>query len=270
MYSILLLGCEEFETEVAFEAPIKGRTINLSNKVGESFQIIRENDTVKYTLYFDKASDYNYLVKSDTDTVFAGTVTKRKELYLLNRSIENEAFAIHALKFTDSSVTGLETEWLQSSIINNRLEDGEYTNLIIDTAGVKTIQAGKKDAKDIFRLVLEQLEPEVLISNHPDYLEDEFTNDTLKIESQNNLLSEKELIKKVYPNPFIDFITIELNKKAPYVFSVFDLKGKQIKTSKQNTEEMKLALPNLKQGYYILKILSHDTGIQDEVKLLKK
>ena len=86
--TVILFGCGELAPDVAFDEPIKGRTIDLSNNVGDSFQIIRENDTVSYSLYFNKSTDFNYLVKSETDTVFIGTVTKRNELFLLNRQLK--------------------------------------------------------------------------------------------------------------------------------------------------------------------------------------
>jgi len=267
---ILLIGCGELEPNVDFAEPIKGRTINLSNKVGDFFQIVRENDTISYSLYFDKLTDFNYLVKSDTDTVFVGTVTKRNELFLLNRPLKNGKVAIHALKFTDSTVTGLETEWLQSNIIKNELDSGKYVNLITDTVGVNTLQTKKKDGKEIFRFVIEQLEPEKLVSYELDYLTTELEKDTILKNADTQTISKIRLIKKVYPNPFIDNITIELTEKAPYVFKVFDLNGKNIKTSKLNTDNMKMELPNLKSGYYILKILSANTELLDEIKLIKK
>ncbi len=98
--ALLLFGCEDIplKPNVEFDEPIKGRTVNLSNTFGDVFQIRRGNDTINYPIIFDKTNDFNYLIKSDTDTVFAGTVTKRNELYLLNRSLENGKFAIHALK----------------------------------------------------------------------------------------------------------------------------------------------------------------------------
>jgi hypothetical protein len=268
--SSILLSCGEFEPNVDFVEPIRGRTINLSNKVGETFQIVRENDTIKYSLYFDKSTDCNYLVKSDADTVFVGTVTKRNELFLLNRPLTNGKFAVHALKFTDTTVTGLESEWLQANIIKNELDSGKYTDLIADTVGVNTLQAEKGDGKEIFRFVIEQLEPEKLISYEFDYLTDNFEKDTLISKSENQMIAEKVLIKKVYPNPFTDNITIELTEKAPYVFKVFDVNGKHIKTSKLNTDNMKMELPNLKSGYYILKVMALNTELLDEIKLVKK
>ena len=269
-FTAVLIGCGELEPDVNFAEPIKGRIINLSNKVGDSFQVVRENDTISYSLYFDKLTDFNYLVKSDTDTVFVGTVTKKNELFLLNRPLENGKFAIHALKFTDSSVTGLETEWLQSNIIKNELDSGKYVNLIADTVGVKTLQPKKKDGKEIFRSVIDKLEPEKLVSYELEYLTTELEKDTILKNIDTHTIEKIRLIKKVYPNPFIDNITIELTEKAPYVFKVFDLNGNHIKTSKLNTDNMKMELPNLKSGYYILRILSANTEVLDEIKLVKK
>jgi len=50
--ALSLISCSELDSEVEFSEPIKGRTINLPNKVGESFQILRGSDTVRYNLYF--------------------------------------------------------------------------------------------------------------------------------------------------------------------------------------------------------------------------
>ena len=50
--NFILLGCGEIEPNVDFTEPIKGRMINLSNKVGDSFQVVRENDTISYSLIF--------------------------------------------------------------------------------------------------------------------------------------------------------------------------------------------------------------------------
>ena len=210
------------------------------------------------------------MIKSDTDTVFIGTVTKRNELFLLNRPLKNGKFAIHALEFTDSTVTGLETEWLQSNIIKTELDSGKYVNLIIDTNGVNTLQTNKRNGKEIFRFVIEQLTPEKLVSDELDYIITELEKDTILKNTDAQKNAKIKLIKKVYPNPFIDNITIELTEKALYIFKVFDLNGKHIKTSKFNTDKMKMELLNLKPGYYILKILSANTKLLDEIQLVKK
>jgi hypothetical protein len=261
---ISLYGCQESEAKVHFSEPIKGRLINLSNKIGDSFQILRNEDTIKYSLYFEKSNDYNYLVKSDTDTVFIGTISKRNELYLLNRTLENKKYVIHALKFTDSTVIGLETEWIQSDMINNMLDSTEYSNLITDTTDVNTIQVDKKNGKEIFRHIIQQLKVEKLINSE--------TN--VRVHAKNDSISNqsvtKTIIKNVYPNPFTDNITIELTEKTPSIFKIFDSNGRHIKTSKLDTDKYNMKLPNLKSGIYFLKILNHDLELIGDFKLIKK
>lgn len=268
--TLLLLGCGDFEPNVNFEETIKGRTINLSNKVGDLFQVLRGDDTITYSLTFDKKVDLNYIVKSDFDTVFVGTVTKRNELFLLNRPLENGKFTIHALKFTDSTVTGLETEWIQSNIIKNEIDSGKFTDLTADTAGIITIKAKKKDGKEIFRFVIEQLEAEKLVVPEPEYLTGNYEANSLIVKSDVKISSKTGLINKVYPNPFIDNITIKLTEKAPYIFIINDLNGKNIKTLKLNTDNIKIDLPNLKSGLYILNIFSHTSELIYKIKLVKR
>jgi len=271
LFTILILySCGNFEPEVEFSEPINGRMINLSNNVGDSFQIIRDVDTIEYTLSFDKVTKYNYLIKYVTDTVFVGTVTKRNELFLLNRPLNNGKFSIHVLKFTDSTIIGLETEWLQSAIINNELDSGKYANLIIDTVKVNTLKANKKDGKEIFRYVIEQLEPEKILFNELDNLSNVIEQDATMEYVDNSDYKKGGLIKKVFPNPFEDQVTIELIHKSLFIFMVFDLNGKLIMNSKQNTDKIKIELPNLKTGTYILQVRNDVSKVVDEKKLVKK
>lgn len=269
----ILFGCEDvnLKPNVEFDAPIKGRTVDLSNKFGDIFQILRGNDTINYSIVFDKTSNFNYLIKSDTDTVFAVTVTKRNELYLLNRFLENGKFAIHALKITDSTIIGLETEWLQSTIIYNQLENGKYTNLITDTTEIKSIKAEKKDGKELFRLVINQLKPEKLIASK--FMLKGSLSDPQYMSLDGEIIDKNNPIKKIYPNPFVDNITIQLteeSKENPYILKIFDMNGNHIKTLKVNKDNARISLPNLKPGFYILKILGLDTKLVFETMLIKK
>ena len=269
---LVTLGCDgEFgENRIDFEQKIKGRTINLSNKVGDLFQIIRDNDTISYSLAFDKSNNYNYLIKDKTDTIFFGTVTKRNELFLLNRPLKNGKFAIHALKFTDTTVTGLETEWVQSVIINNQIEKGNYTNFITDTTDVNTLKVERKEGKEMFRFAIDQLEPEKLITDKINE-----TLDSLKFDSASSKQIElnskiKKLIKKVYPNPFIDNLVIELNENSDYKLNLFDSNGKLLKTQETKTDFIIMELVNLTAGYYILKVENLTTKELDEIKVIKQ
>lgn len=258
---IILAGCNEYESEVVFEKPITGKLINLSSQLGDSFKVIRDSDTITYHIYFEDLSNLNYITSSDSDTIFAGTITKRNELFLLNRKLPNEKIVIHAIKINDSTITGLETEWFQNQIIKNQIDNGHYENIISDTTKNITLKPKKKDGKEIFRFVIEQLQPERLIT----------TNQTSFQEKTDTIFStiDYKLIDKIYPNPFIDKVSIELKNKAPYVIMINDINGSRIKTMKLNTNKFEVYLPDLTKGYYFLKVLNSETNESESFKLIK-
>jgi len=109
-----------------------------------------------------------------------------------------------------------------------------------------------------------------LITTNLEYLADDYLNDSVYSEPNFEMVIKSSLVKKVYPNPFTDYIIIEMNEIAVYGFQIFDMNGKRIKTSKLKTDHIKMELPNLKPGYYILKVIAEDFEILDEIKLVKK
>lgn len=259
---ILLTQCEESPPNVTFDAPVKGKLINLSRKIGDSFQVIRDTDTITYHLFYDKNTKSNYLVKSISDTVFVGTITKRNELYLLNHHLKNGDFVIHALKFTDTTVTGLETEWVQSVIIANKIDTGNFTNLTTDTTTIKTIAVGKRDGKEIFRFVIDQLKSEHILYKQNDLFSNSEFNST-------SVLNTSKIIKSVYPNPFVNQITIELNEIEVYEFNLFDSQGRLIKNETTESNTVNMYLPNLKSGFYFLHVRNITTDSLDQYKIIK-
>lgn len=268
--SFLFVTCGEYAPQVDFDKTIKGRQVNLSNRLGESFQILRANDTITYRLSFDKTTQTNYLIKADIDTIFEGTVTKRNELYLLNNSLSNGNYSIHALAFTDSTITGLETEWLQSYILKNELDSGSYASLVIDTIGGYTVSAEKKQGKEIFRWIIDKLEAEKIITPEVDLYQ---TKDAavVFVEDDNTrpVTEDTGLIVKVYPNPFVDQITVELKEMATYIFDIYDTNGVLMVTKKQQTDRAQLFLNDLKSGQYILRV--HDDLMikSDQIRIIK-
>jgi hypothetical protein len=149
--TVLLFSCDG-EPTVNFEEPVNGKFLDLSKEIGDSVFVTENMDTLKYRKYsFIYDGKNNLIIKDNLDTVFEGTATKRKELILLNRELKNGKYAIHALKLTDSTITGLETEWIQSILIDSITRTPDYQKNIIDTSNTKTINVNKKDAKNIFR-----------------------------------------------------------------------------------------------------------------------
>lgn len=84
------------------------------------------------------------------------------------------------------------------------------------------------------------------------------------------LLSTKDLPNSKfisYPNPAEHFITIRNSQNESFVYQIFDLSGKLIKTGKSKTNE-KIDIQNLKKGNYILQLES-ENGQKQTLKLIK-
>ncbi|MDR2834824.1 MAG: T9SS type A sorting domain-containing protein [Bacteroidales bacterium] len=79
------------------------------------------------------------------------------------------------------------------------------------------------------------------------------------------LMEENKLI--VYPNPTDNAITIESNENIKEI-SVFDIMGRMLLQSKQNSQTATVSLSNCKAGEYFLQIVS-EKGVNIS-KVIKK
>ncbi|KAA5535300.1 T9SS type A sorting domain-containing protein [Paenimyroides baculatum] len=97
--------------------------------------------------------------------------------------------------------------------------------------------------------------------------------------SNNESTSKDELIIKmtddikVYPNPFSEFVNLDLsnyNKDTNFTLVVYDIHGKKVKDYRfngGNTEQLRLN--ELSSGIYVLKVSSNQ-GLEKSFKLIKK
>jgi len=97
--------------------------------------------------------------------------------------------------------------------------------------------------------------------------------------SNNESTSKDELIIKmtddikVYPNPFSEFVNLDLsiyNKDTNFTLVVYDIHGKKVKDYRfngGNTEQLRLN--ELSSGIYVLKVSSNQ-GLENSFKLIKK
>ena len=69
---------------IEFTSLLKKRTVNLSNKIGESLSVKQNRDTVTYSFKYDKKQKTNTILNHYNDTIHFGTVTKHQNIYLLN------------------------------------------------------------------------------------------------------------------------------------------------------------------------------------------
>ena len=270
--TLLLYGCSG-EPKVNFDEPVKGKFLDLTKAIGDSIFVTENIDSLKYAKYsFIYDGNTNLIIKDNIDTVFIGTATKRKELILLNRELENGKYAIHAIKLTDSTIKGLETEWIQSVLIDSITKSPIDTKTITDTNQIKTININKKEAKDIFRWVVEQLEPLYIINPHKNSKSD-LQKKEIVIEEETNTLDSDKIITSVYPNPFQTTLTIETNINSSFLFQFFNSNGEELITEQRSGQSFVFDLSNEQNGLIYLTVINQ-TGKNhvntENVKLIKK
>lgn len=261
----LIIGCDYTEPRSVFTVTIKKRTINLSNHIGESFSILRNQDTIEYRIFFDKKTDNNYILKYGIDTIFGGTVSKHGGMFLLYRKLENSNYRISALKFTDSTVIGLEQELTQSYLIDAEIQNGNFSSTIIDTNDQYILELNKKTGKDLFKAILQKLEPEKLIVDH-EIVEIINMLDTIEEAETKNLKKKFNVILKVYPNPVDGILNVETsNSIKNYEYQLLDITGKIFRKGIFYENGGRINCSSLRPGEYFLVIKE----TKEVVKIIK-
>lgn len=235
------------ETSVEFEEEISNKKLNLAKKLGNRFNVLRNQDTITYHLTFNKETKNNLITREGIDTVFLGSVNKRKDLYLLNEKKRNGNYSIHAIKVTDSTITGLETQWAQSHIINQLLKNEKYNSLITDTSGTTTLKANKRDAKNLFRQVIDSLASEPIL-----FLYEEKDSST-KIELTNQVTDTFNKKIEIYPNPVSTSFTITVPRDSMN-YLLYNSQGELTKSMFLNNRTTLINCNELKSGEYYLTI----------------
>lgn len=74
-------------------------------------------------------------------------------------------------------------------------------------------------------------------------------------------IHEKEVSTSIYPNPFSDEFTIEIENEKADIIILLTLDGKEVFSSKFSGNHMVIDTRNLNVGVYIVKILSNSTTV---------
>ncbi len=102
------------------------------------------------------------------------------------------------------------------------------------------------------------------------YYYDDLLLDNVEIKQNPNLATSETSVKadkiNVYPNPFIDTLTISDVSKVKYV-SIIDVSGRLIKTIEKPSSELQLR--DLKEGLYLV-VLNMKDGSKQTVKAIKR
>lgn len=266
LFLSLPLACDFIMPKTVFEEPIKKRTINLAYHIGEQLTILRGTDTIKYDISHNKKSKFSYIVRNEVDTVFFGTVSKHKGMYLLNKRLQERKFRIYAIEQTDSTITGIESEIEQTYLIEEEIKAGNFSSAILDTLNQYILRADKKVGKNIFRSVLKKLTPDKLLFDE-ELIEIISQQDTSLHYNRYDQLENFTIIENVYPNPVTDILNIETNNSlVDYEFHLIDITGRILKMGILSEGVSEIDCSFLSQGEYFLVIKKTN----ESVKVIKK
>lgn len=89
-------------------------------------------------------------------------------------------------------------------------------------------------------------------------------NDT----TNTNVRTIEEQDVNIFPNPFHDYVTIEMSDFQDYQVSVIDLRGRVLQEQNLNDSSTRLELKTLPKGVYFLRIRNQTTGEEITQKLI--
>ncbi len=257
-------GVQE-EPRSEFTTPFKRHKIDLSYRLGDTFSVLRGKDTVVYNLHYNRKTRINYIIRDDNDTIFQGIVTKHRGMYLLNRPLPNGRYRISALKFTDSTVVGLETEYLQAFIIDGEVAQGNLTPMIVDTSKKYVLEIDRKLGTELFENLLHHFNEEKLIIDRDFYKHVDLINSAGQIVNMPTAEDSKKTLQ-VYPNPVEMILTVVKSSEQDYNYRIIDLAGKEVHAGILTEDKTELDFTRLPAGEYIL--TAKET--RESVKIIKK
>lgn len=264
----LLFQCEDsgFTENITFEKPYPGVRQDLSKILGTTFSLINEEDTAHFKMTYDPNQRWNYWISlPDQDTLFAGMVSRHKNLYFLNFKINDTTYQIQSLRIKDQYVQGVGSKWFQMTELYDRVASRAYQKLIKSfdsTSKDYHLYVRPKELQSFFESVLDSL-PKVSLVTAKQL-------DKLQTESKDS--SSKGFAVKLYPNPSTDFVQIEMSQEGNYLLELSDQQGKIMYQKKFSTAIFKLDLKGFRPGNYFLrftdvpsrKIISKQLVIQNK------
>jgi hypothetical protein len=78
-----------------------------------------------------------------------------------------------------------------------------------------------------------------------------------------------ELFYRVYPNPTIDVITIELQQQCKLLFQMTDLRGRVVLDGQLTEIENKIDISKQPAGIYAITIINLASGQTETIKIVK-
>lgn len=131
-YVIFAVSCQEVEKmfpKVSFDKPFEGKNRRLDELLGQRILLKAEKDTFPLAIF--SSMNKNWIVnEKEGDTLFNGTVVFFHGLYYFNQQLNDTSYWIYAARVEGNLVRGIGRGWEQIMLVQQRIENGEYSNLV--------------------------------------------------------------------------------------------------------------------------------------------
>lgn len=276
-----------------FDAPFSKRNQNLTEILGDSFQVYGSCDRPNFrdilTFKIQYTRKITLIINSENnDTLFRGTVSKNRDLYYLTEKISDRIYRIFAWKITDSFIYGL-YNYYQYYQVDTAITNGSYPKLIKFVEQNKNnivLHPKKRKLRQLFTSIINSTKPFEFVKpysisktpNKEDPSKTEEPDDEVKSDStepnfeflSNSIQAEGlNIIAKVYPIPAKDIIHIDLQQnigKTDYFLS--DMKGKILMQGQFNDINNKIDVSRLANGTYALSVVKSKQQ-RETIKIFK-
>lgn len=279
---IFLSSCFAIEEEIevtvhsCFDTPFPKRTINLTWKLGSEFSLKSAGDTLNYSVSFDRKTNFNTLVLlPQNDTVFNGLVSKYRGLYYFSKPMDDLSYWIYAVEITNTTIKGLNTEWDQMNLWDDR-----FDYLLIDSSQINDqkspvfksvdphqkkihLTPDKKTMSEVYSFKLSEFSADTILKiSFPELNLDSVSSATL---SENKAAQKNKLIDAAHPNPANDFLTIDFTDEQTGIWMIFDLSGKLLLTGSYSANQLELPVSELSNGSYFLQLYEENLSQTESV-----
>jgi hypothetical protein len=244
-----------------FDAPFPKRNCNLSRILGDTLEIEGRCCPVQFKIVSTRKKNLIIDITS-RDTIFQGTVSRFRDLYYCSEQLNDTSFRIFALKITDSLIYGIQN-YFQYAQMDSAIEKGGYPKLIKVIDGNKKqirLHPNKKELRVLYTHLLNHTQPFEIRRRK-----------TIDVQDMAEPVEpdDFELFYRVYPNPTIDVITIELQQQCKLLFQMTDLRGRVVLDGQLTEIENKIDISKQPAGIYAITIINLASGQTETIKIVK-
>ena len=269
---MVVISCKKAEEaslespKSTFDSPFPKNNTQLDRIFGETLLVKKYNDTLVLNI---KSNKYTNLITSkEGDTLFYGKVCKYRDYYYFNHKVNDTSYYISAFKIKGDLIYGLDFLPQYFAVDENILK-GVYKKELVsinsDTSVIR-LKTNKIELKKLFKIIMNNMVPDTLIQ----------PKSTINTISKNELVTEKdeddsenlEYSVKAYPNPAVDYINVETNKKSS--FQLFISSNKLILEGQLTDGKNKIDISNQQSGLYFLIVKNIENNQSKTMKIIIK